>query len=302
MSPSSTHDRISTRRTFPCPGRLALAAAVFILSFSGSELPAQTPVPGAHSVLPATPPTTAANASAPLAATFTGVASSRPQVATVSYSDGLLDVRANNSSLNAILREVARATGMRLTGSVADQRVFGNYGPSDPATVLATLLDGTGANMLFREAAEMPAELILTPRTGGPSPPSPPSPEEANSAPVPTPNFGNTVDPSTIELQRQRAASIYGMQGQNGQASPNVVPSQPVGVQGPGQNVEINGLSPSIGTPSAQSTGALGTGLTGTGTAPAIDPNGDAKTPEQVYQLLQQLRQQSIREQGGKQQ
>jgi hypothetical protein len=125
-----------------------------------------------RSTLPAIPPT----ASAPIAAIATpgdvpGARHHRPEV---TCSDGQLTVRADNSSLNGILRAVSRCTGMQITGGVQDQRVFGNYGPAAPGTVLATLLDGTGTNMLLLEtSAEQPARLILSPRTAGPTPPGP---------------------------------------------------------------------------------------------------------------------------------
>ena len=63
---------------------------------------------------------------------------------------------------------------MKITGGVADERVFGQYGPADPAQILATLLDGTGSNMiLVHSDGGAPSELILTPRHGGPTPPNP---------------------------------------------------------------------------------------------------------------------------------
>jgi hypothetical protein len=94
--------------------------------------------------------------------------------AEVTYTAGQLFVSANNSSLNQILRDIAHATGMKLTGAVADERVFGQYGPAAPSKILRTLLDGTGSNMLLLEATRAtPAELILTPRRGGPTPPNP---------------------------------------------------------------------------------------------------------------------------------
>ena len=63
---------------------------------------------------------------------------------------------------------------MKITGGVADQRVFGKVGPGAPAEILAGLLDGTGSNMLLREnAAHTPVELVLTPRGGGATPPGP---------------------------------------------------------------------------------------------------------------------------------
>ena len=90
---------------------------------------------------------------------------------------GLLEVRADNSSLNQILRDISRQTGMKIVGGVADQRVFGSYGPAPAATVLQTLLDGTGTNILLQESrTHAPEQLVLTPQTGGPTPPPPSSP------------------------------------------------------------------------------------------------------------------------------
>lgn len=88
--------------------------------------------------------------------------SPKPQM-TVDYAAGKLTVTATNASLNRILREVSRSIGMKITGGVADERVFGQYGPSTPSVVLADLLDGTGSNMLLVDGAKGPTELILTP-------------------------------------------------------------------------------------------------------------------------------------------
>ncbi|HEY5382259.1 MAG TPA: hypothetical protein VIJ65_08380 [Acidobacteriaceae bacterium] len=154
---------------------LLSAAAASSLLFAAPGLQAQT-APRASS-LPATPPTTLSNPNslpAPIAATSSGSNSVPHHKARVTYANGLLDVRADNSSLNQILRDISRETGMTIVGGVSDQRIFGNYGPAEPATVLKTLLDGTGTNMLLKETAtEGPAQLVLTPQTGGASPPSP---------------------------------------------------------------------------------------------------------------------------------
>jgi hypothetical protein len=181
----------------------------------GFAASAQGPMKPSPSILPATQPTQLPPANvlpAPIAATPDGPSASKSQThrAVVTYAAGMLDVRANNSSLNQILREISRLTGMKITGGVADERVFGNYGPAEPSTILATLLDGTGSNMLIREtASNAPAELVLTPRNGGATPPSPnapgfddgpPEPEEVVPAPprgfagglqrVPSPRVG----------------------------------------------------------------------------------------------------------------
>lgn len=101
--------------------------------------------------------------------------------ATVEYSEGRVAVVADNSSLNDILRDVARRAGMAVKGSVIDERVFGTYGPAAPAEVLATLLKGTGSNMMVVAGSSRAAELILTPRQGGPTPPNPNAAKEAEA-------------------------------------------------------------------------------------------------------------------------
>ncbi len=100
-----------------------------------------------------------------------------PKRAEVTFSQGQLAVSADNASLNQILREISRQTGIKITGGVADERVFGHYGPLPASQVLATLLDGTSSNVLLLQAdSTTPGELILTPRQGGPTPPNPNAP------------------------------------------------------------------------------------------------------------------------------
>jgi hypothetical protein len=91
--------------------------------------------------------------------------------ATVIYNDGRIAVLADNSSLQEILRDVARRTGMTVKGSVIDEPVFGTYGPAAPAQVISNLLEGTETNMILVAGKSRAPELILTPRHGGPSPP-----------------------------------------------------------------------------------------------------------------------------------
>ena len=93
--------------------------------------------------------------------------------ATVEYTDGRIAVTADNSSLNDILREIARRAGMAVEGSVIEERVFGKYGPGAPAEVLSALLVGTGTNIMVATGKSHAPELILTPQHGGPTPPDP---------------------------------------------------------------------------------------------------------------------------------
>lgn len=96
--------------------------------------------------------------------------------ATVTYDAGMLTVLADDSSLNLILRKISRLTGIIITGGVADQRVFGNYGPAKPSTILSKLLDGSGVNVVLRGGPHATiTELILAPLGKGAVPPSPDS-------------------------------------------------------------------------------------------------------------------------------
>jgi len=101
--------------------------------------------------------------------------------AMVEYSDGRIAVVADNSSLNEILRDVARRAGMSVKGSVLDERVFGTYGPAAPAEVLSALLKGTDSNMMVVAGSSHAPELILTPKQGGPTPPNLKAAEEGKT-------------------------------------------------------------------------------------------------------------------------
>ncbi|RSL19391.1 hypothetical protein EDE15_5057 [Edaphobacter aggregans] len=231
---------------------ISAAALVHAQSRSASQHPSTTaPV---TSVLPATQPTQTPPPLPPTPAQLPA------QHARVTYSDDKLTVSASNSSLNQILREISHQTGIKITGGVADERVFGEYGPAAASQVLASLLDGTASNMvLVQSTTSAPAELILTPRMGGPTPPNPNAarfddnePEEPPSRPAP-----EAVQPNPPQTQ----------------------PPQPAA------------------TPATSSTPVQNNPETAAPTPPPADstqqqsPNG-VKTPQQIYDELMRLRQQ----------
>ena len=152
---------------------LTLLTPSVALSQTSSTHTAQKPsaaIPATHpaSTLPATPPTAATPLLPP------PPVQNAPKKAAINFERGLLEVRADNSSLNQILREISRTTGMRITGGVGDERVFGTYGPLPTSNVLTLLLNGTGTNLVFLQSTVTAApELILTARQGGPTPPNP---------------------------------------------------------------------------------------------------------------------------------
>ncbi len=169
---------------------------------------AQTPAPQL-STLPATAPTETAPAQSP---------ANRP---TITWQTNQLTVAADNSSLNQILHEISRATGMTVTGGVKEERVFGKYGPGTASEVIGQLLDGTGSNLLFIGATgKKPAELILTPRNGGPTPPNPNAMrfENAPTEPVnpPPPPEAEATPPPPATPPESSAPAANGASGANG--------------------------------------------------------------------------------------
>ena len=232
------------------------------------------PVAPAAQTLPATAPTTAAPADTqpamqPAEPAPLTPAQSPARRATVSYTDGQLSVSATNASLNQILRDVSRSTGIKITGGVADERVFGEYGPAPASQVLAALLDGTGSNMLLLQGSgDRASELILTPRTGGPTPPNP------NSA-----SFDSNGDSDDAPRQV---------------ASPQPPGSQPPGPQSPAAQSQPS--QPAVAGPSPNADGSTNPTTPASGDSTQQSPNG-VKTPQQIYDELMRMRQQQQRAQ-----
>ena len=259
------------------------------------------------------PPTAPTNAPAPVAAQqaigTAGPVTSGTAVhkAEVEYTGGLLRVSANNSSLNQILREIGWRTGMKITGGVTEDRVFGTYGPAPASQVITSLLDGTASNvMIVENAADGPAELILTPRRGGPTPPNPNAGgmefDEQQQQRPPGPRGGEYVPP--------RAGAMWEHPPGPG-GTPNGLPPSNGGQTGTPVNGGADlGTTPGAFTPYGQtppnaraqpdsvlvntdnpvSMPAPSTSTTTDGSQPQ-SPNG-VSTPQQIYEQLQRLRQQ----------
>ena len=246
--------------------RLTATASLSISTLlCAQSRPVQQP-PAATSTLPSTPPTTTPAVSAPPEVPLTP-AQSPPQRAEVSYVSGDLTISASNSSLNQILRDISRLTGIKITGGVSEERVFGKYGPALTGDVLRNLLEGTSANMLYIQATgSNPSELILTTRTGGATPPNP------NAS-----RFDDTADDedSTPRLPN-RPPPPPPSESQSTPAPQNAAP-QPI-TPAPADNNNSTTSSPSSDSNQQQS------------------PNG-VKTPQQIYEELQRLRQQQQQQQ-----
>jgi hypothetical protein len=176
--------------------------------------------------------------------------------ASVSYTGGQLAIVASNSSLNQILRDVSRSANIKITGGVAEERVFGKYGPGTLLEVLSALLDGTSSNMmLIQGSSDHASELILSTRTGGPTPPSP------NSAAFDTRNDDQAAPP--------QAMASPGSQSEPSRDVPAGTPPPPASADG--------------GTPPSSSSNTNST-----------DPSSNGvKTPQQIFDELMKLRQQN---------
>jgi hypothetical protein len=167
------------------------------------------------------------------------------QDAQIDFRNDVLTIRANNSSLAAILRQVASRSGMKVEGLGGDERVFGNFGPGAPRDVLADLLDGTAYNLVLLGDLDngAPRELILTPATRGggavQSPAAQINPDEVSNdqepAEVPPPQQPEVPPPGTTppptpgvrtpqqlfeQLQRMRTGQQQGQQPPVQQDSP----------------------------------------------------------------------------------
>jgi hypothetical protein len=165
--------------------RLAVFAAVLVATPGGAHLlraqaPA-TPVPSTKSTpahKPAHPHKRAAAVKLQTQAAPAAAAPATPSVpedpkwpvdekavpATVTWDSQGLRIDAANSSLAQILQDVSTATGTKVEGFDADQRVFGAYGPGPARDVLSQLLHGSGYNfvMIGEQGQGTPRQLVLS--------------------------------------------------------------------------------------------------------------------------------------------
>jgi hypothetical protein len=100
--------------------------------------------------------------------------------ASVTWDSKGLRIEADNSSLEQILKDVATATGAKVEGLNADERIFGDYGPGPARDVLTQLLHGSGYNivMIGDQGEGTPRKVVLSSSQAGSTP------STANSAPA----------------------------------------------------------------------------------------------------------------------
>jgi hypothetical protein len=97
-----------------------------------------------------------------------------PAKPTVTWDSQGLKIDATNASLHQILNDVSTATGTKVEGFGADERVFGEYGPGQARDILSQLLHGSGYNVLMigDQGEGTPRQVVLSPRKAGGPPAS----------------------------------------------------------------------------------------------------------------------------------
>lgn len=172
-------------------------------------------------------------------------ANDKPTEANVVWNSHGLRIDAANSSLQQILKDVSTATGAKVSGLGADQRIFGTYGPGSARDVLSELLDGSGYNVLMigEQGQGTPRQVVLSKQPTGPAPPPStsnnssqgsdeggsadveepqPPPQQPQSMP---PGFGPGAQPRTpqqiLQEMQQRQQQIEQMQQQQQQQRTN---------------------------------------------------------------------------------
>lgn len=117
--------------------------------------------------------------------------------ATVEFSNGLLTVRAQNSSLISILDQIQHQTGLVIEGLSHDQRMYGQYGPGNISTTLTALLDGSGYDFIIVGGGSSHAAVRLILSTPGSSvAPATTTPAVANNQDTTVPDQAQPADPT----------------------------------------------------------------------------------------------------------
>jgi hypothetical protein len=119
---------------------------------------------GAQNELLQEPAVTAQPAAAPVAPQWP--VNESPAKPEVTWDSRGLRIEATNASLHQILNDVSTATGAKVEGMGADERIFGEYGPGETRDVISQLLHGSGYNVLMigDQGQGTPRQIILSAR------------------------------------------------------------------------------------------------------------------------------------------
>jgi hypothetical protein len=186
-----------------------------------------------------------------------------PQVA---YRNGLLTVRALNSTLESVLNAIRNKAGIQFEGleGGASERVVISMGPSPEGEVLATILGGSHFDYIVVDRVDSPGivqRVLLTPRQG--------------SAAAGTSGTSGTPRPSAPAMSTGDDEENAD-EGSAEPDSPQDTPARPPTMQAQPQQMQIN--PPPQPQPNQQQP------------QPNQQPTGP-KTPEQLLEELKQMQQ-----------
>ncbi len=240
--------------------RPAAYSATALLLLCASALTAQDKPSAA---IPATAPTQ--SVSDLPSARPNAVATNTITASEVTWDGTNLTIESSGEAMPELLGRVAHETGMKITGGVPDERVYGKYGPGPVQVILGNLFDGLAINMmLVNSGPTRPKELLLTVRSGAPTPPS-------------TRQVSDNYQP------RHQPQPIQPIAQQPPPGSPQQRPFDPAG----------QSAFPASAPPAGDSTvNNSGTPTTSTDSGQPQSPNG-VKTPEQIFEELRKRQQQS---------
>lgn len=145
-----------------------------------------------------------------------------PNPATIDFKNGLLSVRAQNSSLVNILVQIQHQTGLVIDGLSHDQRIYGQYGPGTISTTLSALLDGSGYDFVIVGGGSghaSPRLILSTPGAGGAVDPPPPPPAVVSNEAEPPPDATENAPPENGDQDAPQAQG-----DQSGPADPTAPP------------------------------------------------------------------------------
>ncbi|MGC1873063.1 MAG: hypothetical protein WA700_19055 [Acidobacteriaceae bacterium] len=130
--------------------------------------------------------------------------------ATVDFNHGLLTVRARNSSLIGILDQIQHQTGLVIEGLNHDQRMYGQYGPGNISSTLASLLDGSGYDFVIVGGSDhAAARLILSAPDSNGVPVATPASVANNQPATPAEGNPNEVADPTAPSQPKTPQEIF---------------------------------------------------------------------------------------------
>jgi hypothetical protein len=202
----------------------------------------------------------------------------------INWNGSKLTVNAGGDALPEILQRIARETGMKITGGVPDERVFGTYGPGSVQMVMGQLFDGLAINMMLINGSETtPKELVLTARSGAASPPQV---RQVSNDDESSPRRSNPMMPVGQQPARGFGSQPPRGQGPGGQAQ---------GEQG-GPPPNNDGSDDLPSTPASATTAVPNNTAADTNSPPATgadqeqSPNG-VRTPEQIFEELRKRQQ-----------